>query len=73
MTVGQTKQFKDVLDTLDQLLDDLERNPDGWENPTLPRYLDAMKAWLEASHRKEPREPSWDLIVDMLTAAKIYE
>ena len=62
-----------VLKMLDALMEDLERNPDGWENPTLPRYLESMRAWLEASQRKSPSEPSWDLIADMLEAAKIYE
>jgi hypothetical protein len=71
--VTEGKRPEDVLECLDQLLEDLEKNPDGWENPTLPRYLDAMRAWLEASQRKNPREPSWDLIIDMLEAAKIYE
>lgn len=62
-----------VLKTLDALMEDLERNPDDWENPTLPRYLDAMRAWLNDSQSKSPREPSWDLIANMLKAAKIYE
>jgi hypothetical protein len=69
MAEGLTK----VLETLARLVDDLEEHPGDWENPTLPRYLDAMRAWLEASQRKSPREPSWDLIADMLEAARIYE
>ena len=62
-----------VLATLDSLQEDLERNPEEWENPTLSRYLESMRAWLASSQRKCPREPSWELIVDMLEAAKIYE
>ncbi len=62
-----------VLKTLDSLMEDLARNPDGWENATLPRYLESMRAWLEASQRKSPTAPSWELIADMLEAAKIYE
>ncbi|NNC16737.1 hypothetical protein HJC22_13525 [Corallococcus exiguus] len=62
-----------VLETLESLRADLERNPEAWENPTLPRYLESMQAWLEASQESSPRELSWDLIVDMLEAARIYE
>ena len=62
-----------VLRTLDGLMLDLDHDPGDWENPTLPRYLESMRAWLEASQRKSPREPSWDMIADMLEAAKMYE
>lgn len=65
--------LRKVLEALGSLRADLERNPEAWENPTLPRYLESMQAWLEASQEKSLREPSWDLIVDMLEAAKIYE
>ena len=62
-----------ALDTLDQLLRELHEAPHDWENPTLPRYLEAMRAWLEAMDRQQPLEPSWELISRMLRAAKIYE
>jgi hypothetical protein len=71
--IAMNEGLEKVLKTLDSLMEDLERNPGDWENPTLPRYLESMRAWLEASQRKSPREPSWDLIADMLEAAKIYE
>ena len=67
------KTREDVLETIRYLLADLKANPDAWENPTLERYLDAMSAWLEASGKKQNRPPSWELIVEMLEAAKIYE
>lgn len=56
-------------DTLTELRD----KPDCWENPTLDRYLDGMAAWLGDSGKKHNQPPSWDLIVEMLEAAKIYE
>jgi len=52
---------------------DLLANSDGWENATLERYLEAMRAWLKATVRIEKPAPSWDLIIRMLEAAKIYE
>lgn len=62
-----------VLQTLDRLQNDLENNAEEWENPTLARYLEAMRAWLADSQGKAPREPSWALISDMLDAASGYE
>ena len=63
------KTRDDALETPNKLQDDLLANPDAWENPTLERYLEAMTAWLG----DVKREPSWELICDMLEAAKIYE
>lgn len=67
------KTRQDVLTTLDALLDDLHQNPDDWENPTLERYLEAMRAWLESWGNKHDPAPSWELICTLLEAAKIYE
>ena len=63
----------DAIETIDQLLRELKEDPEHWENPTLERYLDAMRAWLNDSKNKNLEQPSWDLIVQMLRAAKIYE
>ena len=63
----------DVIKTIDELRKDLETNSKSWENPTLERYLEAMEAWLEGSRNKDMIQPSWDLVADMLRAAKIYE
>jgi len=41
--------------------------------PYVERYLDAMAAWLEGSGRKYDQHPSWELIIEMLAAARIYE
>jgi len=67
------KTREDVITTIQNLLADLKANPDSWENATLERYLDAMAAWLEGSGKKYNQPPSWDLIIEMLEAAKIYE
>lgn len=62
----------DVIRTLRELRADLQRNPDGWENGTLERYLEAMEAWVTAVG---PRvgDPSWRFVALMLEAGKIYE
>jgi hypothetical protein len=67
------KTREDAVTTIRKLLVDLKTNPDAWENPTLERYLDAMAGWLEGSGKKYNQPPSWELIIEMLEAAKIYE
>jgi hypothetical protein len=67
------KTCEDVIAAIDRLGSDLQANPDTWENPTLERYLDAMGAWLKATNKIEKPPPSWELIIEMLEAAKIYE
>jgi hypothetical protein len=67
------KTHQDVITTIQRLAADLKTNPNAWENPTLERYLDAMAAWLEDSSKKNQQPPSWELIIQMLEAAKIYE
>jgi hypothetical protein len=67
------KTRNDVFATIEKLCRDLAQNPDSWENPTLERYLEAMGRWLEDSSKKNPQPPSWEFIIQMLEAAKIYE
>ena len=71
---------EDFIAFVSALRRDLLRDPDGWENPTLDRYLDALAAWGEDldgffANRGEPTptEPSWRLFGMMLLAAKYYE
>jgi hypothetical protein len=70
----------DLADLVAALADDLARNPEAWENPTLPRFLDALSVWLrdqEHSHvaRGEPPldPPTWRSLGAALLAARIYE
>lgn len=71
--MGRMKTREDAIAAVRDLLVDLKENPESWENPTLDRYLEALGAWLEAAGKKQDQSPTWDLIVDMLEAAKIYE
>lgn len=67
------KTRADAVKTIRGLLEDLQNDPSSWENPTLERYLEAMAAWIEDSGEKYNQPPSWELIVDIVKAAKIYE
>jgi len=75
--VTSKAQFLDFLEGLNA---DLRLNPEGWENSTLDRYLEAMAAWVagcENCYRNTgqvaPPEPNWTFFAEVLTAARIYE
>jgi hypothetical protein len=62
------------------LVEDLNEHPERWENADLGDYLEAMAAWLEDMDgyyankgRSTPETPSWTLIAEILSAAKVYE
>jgi len=38
------KTRDDTISAIRQLRQDLEQNENSWENPTLPRYLEALEA-----------------------------
>jgi hypothetical protein len=69
----------DLGEFVGQLLEDLNSNPNAWENETLDRYLEAMQAWIldsEASDQKAGvvrPEPTWRTFAEILSAARIYE
>jgi XTP/dITP diphosphohydrolase len=50
---------------------DLARHGEAWENPNLPRYLEAVQTWL--SDNDIPDEPKWRTIAMALLAASQYE
>jgi len=43
----------------------------GWENVTLPAFLEAMEAW--GADAGLPEHPSWRLVAQLLVAGKGYE
>ena len=53
------------------LQDDLKRHGEGWDNPALPRYLDAMGAWITDTAIKD--EPVWRTIACALLAASGHD
>ncbi len=71
---------EDLVAFIRALRTDLLRNPQGWENDSLERYLEAMGAWtdvMENFFRNESRdmeaEPKWRLFGEMLFAATMNE
>lgn len=78
--VNQIKTRQDLAEFISALREDLEGNPGGWENPSLPAYLEAMAAWVQdmpPAFRNLGVECSeqqpWRLCAEILLAAKIYE
>jgi len=70
----------DLADFIAELNNNLLQNRDGWESPTLERYLEAMEAWLRdassptlAPERRLSAEPSWQTMAKVLYAATMYE
>jgi len=64
---------------VEALARNFEECPDEWENPTVGQFLEALGRWTEDMdgyyrnvNRPIPREPSWQLLADMLMAARIY-
>lgn len=75
--VSSKSQF---LGFLEALQEDLKQNPEGWENPTLDRYLEALAAWVTVyencyrnAGKAAPAEPNWTFFAEALTAARLYE
>ncbi len=64
-----------------ELSEDLEQRPDGWENPSLDRYLDALARYLDdlpgwcrnVSPEIDPEEAQWQLFAVALAGAAVYE
>jgi hypothetical protein len=62
------------------LAENLDSAPDEWENPTLLSYLEALAAWTEdmdgfyKNHGEVMAESiDWQMVANILLAAKIYE
>lgn len=71
---------QDLSRFVQTLRHDLLRNEDGWENPTLERFLEALAGWItdmdgyfENQNIPEPGQPDWKLVGQMLFAASMYE
>ena len=74
-----------IVDTKSKLLEVIKRlsneYPNGFENLSVPDFLEALGAWMEDSEgyyknlnlTDESSNPSWQLFADALKAATIYE
>ncbi|WP_326580983.1 DUF2550 domain-containing protein [Streptomyces sp. NBC_00481] len=66
---------------LAQLAEECRQHGEEWENATLPRFLEALTAWVESGpgwygrHQGEPlpAEGNWTYFAHALRAATMYE
>lgn len=71
---------EELVSFLDQLADSYLDEPERWENADLVSFLRAWSAWLDdmdgyfvSRGEPVPSEPSWQLVAQMLLAARVYE
>ncbi|MDQ8203974.1 hypothetical protein [Pelagicoccus sp. SDUM812003] len=80
MTTEHIQSKDDLVAHLGMIRSDFEKNGSNWENESLPNYLEAFQAFLEATesyykNRKENIDEvnTWRVIADCFSAARIYE
>ena len=78
--VEEIETREDVAAFVEALWQDLQAQPNDWENPTLDRYLAALASRTEDMDeffanrgKRVPTTPSWRLVGQMLLAAKVYD
>lgn len=71
--VNKIKTKQDLSQFVDALRADLATHPERWENPTLDRFLEAMRAWIEDTGQQAADPPTWKTFGDILMAARMYE
>jgi hypothetical protein len=78
--VEQIQTREDFARFLKALAHEAESHGDEWENPDLPRFLEAAAAWTGAMPgyfrnigEPLPEHPSWKLFAQILVAATLYE
>ncbi len=71
---------EDFIIFVKNLLEDLHKNPEAWENKNLESFIRALAAWIEDMDgyytnqgKAIPQQINWKFISDMLLAAKFYE
>ena len=79
-TAAGVRTREDLARFLQEALSDLQNRPEEWENDTLERFLEAWAAWVEDlpgwyANRGEtmPDQPDWNLLANMVMAARVYE
>ncbi len=71
----------DLAAFVDALAADLQANPAGWENVTLPAFLDALARYLGSlpgwcrnnAPDIDPEAAQWRLLAVALSGASVYE
>lgn len=77
---ASVKTRADFVAFVQALEEDLQQDPESWENSDLPRFLGALARWTHDMdgyyiHHKRPvpQGVSWGVFTDILMAARIYE
>lgn len=78
---GEQNQMISTPEQLSEFVEQLSSNiDDSWENTDLQQYLSALAGWIRDmkgyyKNKGLPllEQPTWSMIADMLTAARIYE
>ena len=78
--ITKVKSKDEFAKFIGELVNDLRRNPDSWENINLEDYLVAMQSWVEDIDGWEQNLSIdtmtfnvWQLMAHILYASKIYE
>ncbi len=72
-TTTTNKGVEALIEGLRQLRQDLQTNPETWQNRSLEDYLESIEAWLDATKERAPVEPTWEYMAGVFGVGKIYE
>lgn len=74
------KTKKDFVSFVYELSMDYHNDPKSWENKDLGTFLAALAGWVDDLEgyylnqgQQVPEKPDWQMIANMLAAAKVYE
>jgi hypothetical protein len=78
--VDAVESREDLIAVLNAMAADLDKHPDEWENASLPRYLEALTAFVGSLDsyyanlgEPMPDQPTWQMVATVLVAASGYE
>jgi hypothetical protein len=78
--VRKIKTKEDFVVFVRSLSEDYYNNQESWENKDIGTFLEALAAWtddMEGYYLNQgcpmPEKPDWEMIANMLNAAKLYE
>ena len=76
----EIKTKKDFVSYVHELSKEYHNNSESWPNKNLDTFLEALAAWVEDMDgyylnqgQPIPEKPDWQMIANMLAAAKVYE
>ena len=74
------KTKKDFIDFINILFNDINENPEEWEDKSVNSYLESMQSWVENmegyynnTKQEIPQDINWNFIATLLYVGKIYE